>query len=99
MDLIYHVVPAKNWAKFEHKPDYEADSLLTEGFIHLSTESQVAGVLERYYQNIPDLLLLHIDPNRLTSELKYEVSTNGERFPHLYGPLSKDAIVAVETIK
>ncbi|WP_338874182.1 DUF952 domain-containing protein [Spirosoma sp. SC4-14] len=98
MSLIYHVVPAKDWARFETAPMYEANSLQNEGFIHLSTESQVAGVLERYYQNATDLLLLHVDPARLTSELRYEVATNNELFPHLYGPLNKDAIVRIESI-
>ncbi|MCK8492043.1 DUF952 domain-containing protein [Spirosoma sp. RP8] len=96
MSLIYHVVPAKDWATFENKSTYEAASLQSEGFIHLSTECQVAGVLERYYQNVPDRLLLHIDPTLLTAELKYEISTNNERFPHLYGPLNKDSVLTVE---
>jgi uncharacterized protein (DUF952 family) len=98
MDIIYHVVPATEWAKYETQPSYEAPSLQTEGFIHLSREEQVAGVFSRYYQGIPDLLLLHIDADKLTHELKYEVATNNERFPHLYGPINKEAVVAVKQL-
>ena len=98
MDLIYHIVSAADWARAEGQPDYETDSLPTEGFIHLSTREQVAGVLDRYYRNVPDLLLLHVDVDRLTHELKYEIATNNESFPHLYGPLNKDAVVTVERI-
>ncbi|MFD2572366.1 DUF952 domain-containing protein [Spirosoma soli] len=98
MNLIYHVVPAADWSRYEGQANYEASSLLTEGFIHLSTKEQVDGVLSRYYQNIPNLLLLHVDADKLTHELKYEVATNNDRFPHLYGPLNKDAIVQVEPI-
>lgn len=76
-------------------PAYTAGSLKQEGFIHLSTKEQVAGVVERYYQNSPDLLLLHVDAERLVHELRYEQSTNNELFPHLYGPLNKDAVVAI----
>lgn len=97
-NLIYHVVSAPDWAKWDGKPAYEVDSLRAEGFIHLSTKEQVAGVLERYYRNVPDLLLLCVDPNRLTHELTYEMATNNEYFPHLYGPLNKDAVVAVEKL-
>jgi uncharacterized protein (DUF952 family) len=96
MSLIYHVVSAADWAKQEDQADYQAASLETEGFIHLSEKEQVAGVLERYYQSVPDLLLLHVDPSRLTHKLKYELSTNNERFPHLYGPLNKEAVVEVK---
>lgn len=98
MNLIYHIVPAKDWAKYETQPEYEAGSLQTEGFIHLSEEHQVAGVLERYYQNVPDLVVLHVDADRLTHELKYERSTNDEEFPHLYGPLNTDAVVKIERL-
>lgn len=96
MNVIYHVVSAEDWASQEKSSSYAADSLLSEGFIHLSTKEQVAGVLERYYQDVPDLLLLHVDADKLVHELKYERATNNELFPHLYGPLNKDAIVAID---
>ncbi|MBO0938127.1 DUF952 domain-containing protein [Fibrella sp. HMF5335] len=97
--MIFHITTRADWQKQANEADYEADSLATEGFIHLSTEAQVAGVLERYYQGIPDLLLLHIDPNKLTHDLRYERATNNEHFPHLYGTLNKDAVVKVEDIR
>ena len=98
MSLIYHIVPAIVWKEYESKSEYEATSLKTEGFIHLSQKEQVAGTLNRYYQNAMDLLLLHVETDKLTHELKYEPSTNGELFPHLYGPLNKDAVVQVEEL-
>jgi uncharacterized protein (DUF952 family) len=91
--LIYHVTTEADWLRQADSPVYEADSLATEGFIHCSTADQVAGVLERYYQNVPNLRLLHIDPARLTVPLRYDLATNGEEFPHLYGPLNKNAVV------
>ena len=98
MSRIYHVVSMEHWAKFAGKPTYEADSLQREGFIHLSEQGQVAGVLDRYYRGVPDLLLLHIDPAKLTNELRYEETTNGEQFPHVYGPINKDAVVEIQKI-
>ncbi|GAB3778726.1 DUF952 domain-containing protein [Spirosoma horti] len=98
MSLIYHIVSATDWATQESQPSYEAASLQTEGFIHLSTKEQVAGTLNRYYQHVPDLLLLHVDTDKLTSDLRYERATNQELFPHLYGPLNKEAIVQIETL-
>ncbi len=98
MNLIYHIVSAEDWARQASLPTYEAASLQTEGFIHLSQKEQVAGTLSRYYQNVPDLLLLHIDVDKLTHELKYEVATNNESFPHVYGPLNKDAVVHIESL-
>ena len=50
-----------------------------------------------------DLLLLEIDPARLTSELKWEPPTGGplpgvpegDAFPHIYGPINLDAVIQV----
>lgn len=98
MNLIYHIVPAADWAKQESQSTYEAPSLQAEGFIHLSQKEQVAGTLSRYYRNVPDLLLLHVDTDKLTNDLKYELATNNESFPHLYGSLNKDAVVHIEIL-
>ena len=96
--MLYHITTAADWLRQADSPVYEAESLAKEGFIHLSKAEQVAGVLERYYQNASGLLLLHLDTDRLTSRLIYEVATNSELFPHLYGPLNKSAVVRVEQL-
>jgi len=96
--MIYHVTTRADWQQQANAATYEAASLHTEGFIHLSEAHQVAGVLHRYYQNSPDLLLLHVDPDKLAAELKYEPATSNKLFPHLYGPIDKIAIVEVEPI-
>jgi uncharacterized protein (DUF952 family) len=96
--MLFHITPRADWDRQAEQTAYEADSLQTEGFIHLSTAEQVPGVLQRYYQNVPDLLLLHIDPDQLNADLRYEPSTNNELFPHLYGKLNKEAVVAVNPL-
>lgn len=94
--MIYHVTTAKEWKVAQEKGFYEAASLATEGFIHNSTENQVAGVLQRYFAGKTDLIKLVIDPAKLTHELKYELAPSlGEEFPHIYGPINLDAVVDV----
>ena len=94
--MIYHVITKAMWQEAVAKGYYEAPSLLTEGFIHTSTEGQVQGVLERYYKNQQDLLLLHIDETKLAAALKYELAPSvNEMFPHIYGRLNLDAVVEV----
>ena len=47
-----------------------------------------------------DLLLLWVDPSRLAAELRYERPEPGApEFPHLYGPLNLDAVVAVTPLE
>ena len=97
--MIYHVVTAMNWQKSVQQGFYEADSLVVEGFIHTSKAGQVAGVLERYYKDQSNLLLLHIDETKLTAPLKYELAPSvNEEFPHIYGRLNVDAVVKVENL-
>jgi uncharacterized protein (DUF952 family) len=97
--MIYHVVTQQLWDAAVEKGFYEAPSLQAEGFIHCSQIQQVQGVLERYYKNISDLLLLHIDEEKLTSPLKFELSPSvNESFPHVFGTINLDAVVTIANI-
>jgi uncharacterized protein (DUF952 family) len=42
-----------------------------------------------------DLLLLKIDPQKLSAPVKYEDVGDGRLFPHIYGPLDVSAVIAV----
>lgn len=94
--MIYHIVLPEVWENFKHENDYEAESLQTEGFIHCSYRDQLDGVLQRYYQNKKKVLILHLNPEFLTSELIAEPSTNQEIYPHIYGKINKSAIMEIE---
>ncbi len=97
--MIYHVTSKAQWQQALAKGYYEAPSLALEGFIHLSEKEQVQGVMERYYQQQTNLVLLHIDTTKLTMPLKYEIAPSvNEAFPHLYGKLNLEAVVAIEEI-
>ena len=41
-------------------------------------------------------MVLYIDQDRVTSPIRYD--DPAEVFPHIYGPLNRDAILAVEDI-
>ena len=97
--MIYHVVTTQNWQKALQQGFYEAASLAAEGFIHASKAQQVAAVLERYYKNQVNLLLLHIDETKLTAALKFELAPSvNEEFPHIFGRLNLDAVIKIETL-
>lgn len=93
---IYHIVLPEIWETFKEKDYYEAESLHTEGFIHCSFAEQIAGVLERYYQGVEKVLILTIEPEKLTSKLVNEPSTNNEIYPHIYGQINRDSIAEIE---
>jgi|SRR4051812_27378287 uncharacterized protein (DUF952 family) len=93
---IYHIVLPEKWDEAAGDEFYEADSLATEGFIHCSFAEQIEGVLERYYSGVNRVIILQIDPSKLTSKLVDEPSTNNEIYPHIYGRINRDAVVEIE---
>ena len=95
---IFHVVIPEMWAIFDGDL-YEHASLKSEGFIHCSFAKQLAGVLERYYKGVDKVVILMIESEKLSSELVNEPSTGGEIYPHIYGPINRNAIVSVEERK
>lgn len=98
--MIYHITTNKAWQEAVSEGHYETESLHTEGFIHNSTLAQVAGVVDRFYKNTIDLILLHIDETKLTSPLKYELASSlNELFPHIFGPINLDAVITTSRIE
>ena len=94
--MIYHVITKPDWEAAKLQGFYAPPSLALEGFIHNSTQAQVKGVIERYYKDKKELLLLHIDEEKLTGLLKYELTPSvNEEFPHIFGKLNIDAVVKV----
>ncbi len=95
-DFIYHVTTKMQWAEAQLKGQFDSDTLATEGFIHCSTEPQVAGVIERYYKGQTDLLKLKIEKSKVDRPLIFELASSiNEVFPHIHGALNLNAVVEV----
>ena len=96
---IYHITTNREWQHALQKGFYEAASLQSEGFIHCSTEQQVAGVLQRYFAGKTDLVKLTIDTSKLNAKLQYDFSPSiKEAFPHIYGTINLDAVIHVSLL-
>lgn len=92
--MLFHICTRMDWQEAQRRGEYCADSLAAEGFIHCSLAAQVIKTAGRFYRGQPGLVLLVIDPTRLTAEIKCEAA-DGELFPHVYGPLALGAVVDV----
>jgi uncharacterized protein (DUF952 family) len=98
-EFIYHVTTQTQWDLALKQGFYEADTLAKEGFMHCSTEDQVAGVLERYYKGQTGLVKLTIQKDRVERPLVFELAGSiNEVFPHIHGTLNLDAVVEVTEI-
>jgi len=94
MDQIVHICSTEDWQTAEVAGQYQAASLESEGFIHFSRPDQAVDTANRYYAGRRDLLLLWVDPQELTTDLRWE-SSHGDLYPHLYGPLNLEAVLQV----
>lgn len=86
--LIYHICKHLKWREAQKNGKY-LGSLQDEvdGFIHFSGVDQIRESAIKYYSKEPGLVLLCVDSSDLGALLKWEPSSNGILFPHLYGPL------------
>ena len=99
MSLIFHITPAADWDEAKRRGAYAADSLSSEGFIHCSDRHQVIEVANRLFRGRRDLLLLTIDRERLSPDVRYENLEGGsELYPHVYGAIAVDAVVDVAVL-
>lgn len=100
MERIYVIAFRKDWEEAVRTGSYVVDSLEREGFIHASKRNQLEETANRIFFGRRDLVLLVVDPARLRSPLKYEVShspkfseEDGKNiFPHIFGFLNVDAV-------
>ena len=96
-EFIFHLTSRAAWIAAQASAGYFADSLAGQGFIHCSRLSQILRVANSFYAGQSGLVLLMIDPQRLTSELRWEPGADlaTELFPHVYGPVNLDAVLQV----
>ena len=91
--IVYHIVLPGAWAAFTGGL-YRTATLDSEGFIHCSFAEQLDRVIERYYAEADEIIVLEIETDRLMSRLVNEPSTNNEIYPHIYGPINREAIIS-----
>ncbi len=94
--LTWHLVPADEWRAVPADAPYLPAAFTRDGFIHTThTATEVAAAGNRYYKDDPSpYLAILIDLRRVTSPWRYD---GDPRFPHIYGPLNRDAVLTVHS--
>ena len=111
---IYHLVPADYYHHQPENKSYLPETFADEGFIHCTAgQEMLIEIANRYFGAFSgNLLALHIDPQQLTSPLKFEppipppretpagpYSQSDVLFPHIYGPLNREAILGCVSLQ
>lgn len=98
---IYHLALASHWEAAVAGGSYTTSTLgrtlEEEGFIHCAQESQVAFVRATFYAEVEEpVVVLTVDTALLRSPWRLDdVPGADQPFPHVYGPIDVDAVVAV----
>lgn len=95
---LLHAALPDDWADAIASGQYRwstrGRTVADEGFVHLSYRDQLDGVIDRFYGDVDDLVILVVDRMCLTDPIVDEPPAPGidERFPHLYAPLPLGAV-------
>ncbi len=93
--IIYHIVPKRYYESRDPAADYTPKPFAQDGFIHCTKgAAEMARVANQFYihERGPHVYL-YIDTRKVKAKIKYE--DPGRQYPHIYGALNRDAIVAV----
>jgi len=110
MAIIFHITTPEAWAKraavgngedeLVAEAAYRTETFDIEGFIHCSTREQVIQVADARFRGQTGLVLLSINTDRVSAEIRYENLEGGQQmFPHIYGEINSDAVVQVSAFE
>lgn len=92
--MITKVITKRNWESAKIAGEINEKSLIEEIYPLFILE-QALNVAQKHFVHEEDVLLLTINPAVVKAEIKYELASNGQKYPHVYGAINIDAIIDV----
>lgn len=71
---------------------------LEDGYIHLSTADQLTETVDKHFAGQSGLWVAAVDLTAQDDPVKWEESRGGALFPHLYGALLLETVIAYEAL-
>ena len=89
VDELLHVMHRSEWLQARRAGCFGGTSIRRFGFVHCCTPAQLAGVLQRWFSDCDDLIVLSLDPGGLLPDLRWERESDGASgvFPHVYAEI------------
>ena len=92
-DHVFKILRPGEWQRLQAEGAFAGSpDDLRDGFIHLSTQAQVQGTLEKHFASERSPVILRVRLDGLGDALRWEPSRGGALFPHLYRPLRLDEV-------
>lgn len=93
--VAYKVLTATEMSALEHDGRFEGASVdRADGYIHLSTAAQLTETVDKHFAGQEDLHIAAVDLVALGDAVRWEQARGDQNFPHLYAPLTLDAVIA-----
>ena len=94
--MILHIMKSSTWEERKNKESWGKRNIEAEGFIHCSQPEYFWRIAPNFDEIIEELVVLCIDENKLSADVKYEDGDNcGRSYPHVYGMINNSAVTAV----
>lgn len=95
----YKVLTADQMAALESGSFEGAPIDIADGYIHLSTRDQLTETVDKHFAGQDDLYVAAVDLDAHGDAIRWEVSRGGAEFPHLYGRLTLQTVVAYSPLE
>ncbi len=93
--IILHCIAEDQWIKVKGNSYYGKELIDNNGFIHCSSIENFWRVAPHFLHIKEKLVLLCIDTEKVEAEIKWEDDGNyGRTYPHIYGELNTDSVIA-----
>ena len=94
-NAVYKIMTADEFGQLQRVGVFHGAPIdLADGYIHLSSASQLAETLDKHFAGHVGLVIAAVDIASASGSVRWEPSRGGQLFPHLYGPLTTAAILA-----
>ena len=98
--IAFKILLTTEWAILESEGEFlGAPSDLVSGFIHMSSAAQVRRTVAKHFSDVDELYIAVIDLAALGDLVKWEPSSGGQLYPHLYGPLTREAVLSCSRVE
>jgi len=95
----YKALTLKEWEQAQASKKIITKLDEKDGFVHLSTASQLSATIELYFSKEDKIVLLQLEHSQIQNSLQYEApappANRKGTFPHYYGELDIKAVAKV----
>jgi uncharacterized protein (DUF952 family) len=92
--IAYKVLTEQEFAALRAGAWSGAPVDMADGYIHLSAAAQLTETVAKHFAGRDGLVVAAVDLAALGTAVRWEASRGGALFPHLYGRLTMDVVIA-----